>query len=122
MRDLHAAAESRRYVTEKFKAKLTQEEKGNVDVSRIPGGLWLTRDESAQEKILLDQLYKLLLDLSNTTIPVTLMQYPRIVKDSQYLYAKLKPILKDITYSKFETAFNSTVLPEFVHSFNENDS
>lgn len=122
MRDLHAAAESRRYVTEQFKAKLTPEEREKVDISRIPGGLWLTRDESSQEKILLDQLYKLLLVLSNTTIPVTLMHYPRIVKDSQYLYAKLKPILKDITYAKFESAFKSTVLPEFIHSFNENDS
>lgn len=121
MRDLHAAAESRRYVTEKLKAKMTQEEWEKVDVSRIPGGIWLTRDESEQEKVLLDHLYKLLLVLSNTMIPVTLMQYPRITKDSQYLYAKLKPILKDITYTRFETVFNKAVLPDFVHSFNEND-
>lgn len=121
MRDLHAAAESRRYVTEKLKAKLTPEEWEKVDVSRIPGGIWLTRDESEQERVLLDHLYKLELVLANTTIPVTLMHYPRIVKDSQYLYTKLKPILKDITYAQFEIVFNKTVLPEFVHSFNEND-
>jgi len=121
MRDLHAAAESRRYVNEKAKSKLSQAEWDKVDASRIPGGLWLTSDENEQESILLTTLYKLELALSDSMIPVTLLRYPRIVKDSQYLYAKLKPILKEITYEQFEVVFNKTVRPEFVHSFNAQD-
>jgi hypothetical protein len=122
MRDLHAAAESRRHVATIAKSKLSPEEWNKVDTTRIPGALWLTKDESDQETVLLGQLYNLVLTLANTTIPVTLMHYPRIVKDSKYLYTKLEPILKEITYAKFEPVFNNAVIPGFVHSFNENDS
>ena len=122
VRDLHAAAESRRYVTKVAKAKLDPAESDKVDSSAIPGGLWLTREESQQEVVLMNQLYKLVLALSNSTIPVTLLRYPRIVKDSRYLYEKLKPILKEITFTQFESVFNRTVIPSFIHSFNENDS
>jgi hypothetical protein len=122
IRDLHAAAESRRYVTKVTKAKLDPAESDKVDSSAIPGGLWLTREESQQEVVLMNQLYKLVLALSDSTIPVTLLRYPRIVKDSGYLYAKLKPILKEITFAQFESVFNKTVIPSFIHSFNENDS
>ena len=122
IRDLHAAAESRRYVTKVAKAKLDPAESDKVDSSAIPGGLWLTREESQQEVVLMNQLYRLVLALSNSTIPVTLLRYPRLVKDSRYLYEKLKPILKEITFTQFESVFNRTVIPSFIHSFNENDS
>lgn len=121
IRDLHAAAESRRYVTKVAMAKLDPAESDKVDSSAIPGGLWLTREESQQEVVLMNQLYKLVLALSNSTIPVTLLRYPRIVKDSRYLYEKLRPILKEITFTQFESVFNRTVIPSFIHSFNEND-
>jgi hypothetical protein len=122
MRDLHAAAESRRHVTNIAKSKLSPADWSKVDPTRIPGALWLTKDESDQESILLGQIYNLILVLANTTIPITLMHYPRIMKDSQYLYTQLLPILKDITYERFESVFSQAVIPEFVHSFNENDS
>lgn len=122
MRDLHAAAESRRHVTNIAKSKLSPADWSKVDPTRIPGALWLTKDESDQESVLLDRLYNLILVLADTTIPITLMQYPRIVKDSQYLYTQLKPILKGTTYEKFESVFSKAVIPGFVHSFNENDS
>jgi hypothetical protein len=122
MRDLHAAAESRRHVTNIAKSKLSPADWSKVDPTRIPGALWLTKDESDQESILLGQIYNLILVLANTTIPITLMHYPRIMKDSQYLYTQLLPILKDITYERFESVFSKAVIPEFVHSFNENDS
>ena len=52
---------------------------------------------------------------------MTFMQYPRIVKDCPYLFGKLRPILKDISFESFQEAFVKTVRPELVHSFNEAD-
>jgi hypothetical protein len=87
------------------------------------GGLWHTRSskQGEQEEILLRQIYKLMLAISDATLPVTFMRYPRIVKDCPYLFEKLKPILGDITYESFYSAFSKTVRPELIHSFNKND-
>lgn len=87
MQDLHAAAESRRYVVKNTPSKTS------LKPSQIPGGLWHTDNEDEQEYILLQQIYKLTLALSYTTIPLTLLHYPKFTSDSSYLYEKLKPIL-----------------------------
>jgi hypothetical protein len=124
MRDLHAAAESRRHVFKVAKAKLTQDQWAKVETSprgSVPGGLWNGNDDFPQEIVLSEKHYKLTLALSDSDIPITLMRYPRIVRDSQYLYTKLRPILKEITYEQFEQVFNRTVRPEWVHSFNTKD-
>jgi hypothetical protein len=62
-----------------------------------------------------------MLALSSATLPVTVMRYPRIVNDCPYLFKKLKPVLKGITYESFRAAFNETVQPELTHKFNKND-
>ncbi len=125
IRDLEAAAESRRYVTKVGISNLsfTKRLKHMIRPKGFRGGLWHSQssEPGKQEEILLMQLYKLLLTLSDTTIPVTFMRYPRIVKDCSYLFDKLKPILKDITYESFCSVFSNTVRPELVHSFNKND-
>jgi hypothetical protein len=54
-------------------------------------------------------------------VPLTVMRFPRIVKDCPYLYEKLKPISQNTTYEPFAAVFGKTVRPELVHSFNEND-
>lgn len=89
--------------------------------SKVEGGLWHTDDESEQESILLHQVYKLILALSATTIPVTLPHYPTLAKDSRYLYLKFKPVLDRISYEDFEAVFQQTVRPDWIHSFNEHD-
>jgi hypothetical protein len=145
MRDLHAAAESRRHVRAAAVSKwplLTRITRGGVgreemlDESewpllrrifkglrpkRIPGGLWHTRDGEQQEAILMQKLYQLILALSGTDIPVTLLRYPRSVTDSAYLLEKLRPILGDITDGQFLAAFNNVARPELVHQFGSND-
>ena len=73
-----------------------------------------------QESILIGQLYNLLLALSEAQIPVTLLQFPKMVRDSEYLYQKLKPILRTISYSEFASSFTQTVRPELVHDFKQN--
>lgn len=122
-RDLHAAAESRRFVHEKTLATypLHKRIRRFFKKKRIIGGLWHTSNKSAQEEILLKQVYKLFFALSNTDIPVTLMQYPRIIMDPEYLYRKLNPVLGALSYEVFKQTFLAVAKPELVHQFNEVD-
>jgi hypothetical protein len=123
MRDLHAAAESRRRVTSTGLAELPIIErlKHTLRPKRIAGGLWHTRDPHGQEEVLLRQLYKLMLALSNTAVPITFMHYPRIVKDCSYLFEKLRPILPDTTIDAFCQVFDSTVRVELIHTYSDSD-
>jgi hypothetical protein len=117
VRDLHAAAESRRHVFETNALNARDPKK------IVAGGLWHTHssEPGRQEDVLLRQIYKLLLALSGTTIPVTLMRYPRLASDSAYLFEKLMPVLGGITYEAFEAAFQKTVRPDLVNSYNSED-
>jgi|KBSMisStaDraftv2_1062788.scaffolds.fasta_scaffold522638_1 hypothetical protein len=124
MRDLHAAAESRRFVTRKAVAgmPLWKRLKSRIKPPKLAGGLMHSRANRKQEKILMGQLYNLILALSEAQIPVTLLQYPKLVTDSSYLYEKLKPILGSISYSEFDSTFSQTVRPELVHDFKQKPS
>lgn len=125
VRDLHAAAESRRHVV---KIRLSdmpflKRLKHRVWPRKFDGGLWSTDSvrPGSQEKILQEKIYKLILATSNTVLPITFMRYPKITKDCPYLFEKLKPVLGDISYEYFCSAFSKTVRPELVNSFNDND-
>ena len=124
MRDLYGAAESRRFVvgTAISTSALLKRLKGKIKAPNVPGGLLDTKSKSQQEEVLLRHLYKLILALSGALVPVTLLQYPRLVKDSAYLYKKLSPILGAIAYEQFLTAFKQTVRPDWVHSFSPGES
>ena len=125
IRDLHAAAESRRLVVRAgiAKAPLLKRFKNRLEPSGFAGGLWHTnsRKSGKQEEALQGQLYKLILALSDAMIPVTFMRYPRLVKDCRYLFEKLKPVLARTSYEDFNKIFNKTVRPQLVHSFNVDD-
>jgi hypothetical protein len=121
MRDLYAAAESRRRVTSEFLSKLSADRRAEVEPNDIMGGLMHTKNPKEQESVLLWQLYKLLLSLSKTSIPVTLLHYPRITTDAHYLYVKLKPILGAIAFETFAQVHALTVRPEWVSQFGDND-
>jgi hypothetical protein len=124
VRDLHSAAESRRYVTEKAVSKKPFLKRliGRIRPPKVAGGLMHSRLKWKQEKILMAQFYNLALALSEAQIPVALLQYPKLVKDSVYLYEKLKPVLGTISYNEFASAFNRTVRPELVHDFGKSAS
>ena len=107
MRDLYAAAQSRREVTRKAQS-------GN---SEVPGGLWHTKNPEDQETILVTQLYKLFFALAKHNVPLVLLLFPRLVKDPKYLYQKIGFLLGDIKYDRFLEAFQSISRPELVHDF-----
>jgi len=135
IRDLNAAAESRRYVERSSVAELNFFErlkymifprafKGELYLTRaFKGGLIFTHSLKAgrQEEVLSSQLYKLALSVSDKNIPVTFMRYPRIIKDCRYLYEKMQPVLQGITYDVFHDAFHKTVCSDIAHSFNKDD-
>lgn len=125
IRNLHAAAESRRYVSKDSLAKLPlrQRIKHIIRPRRFPGGLLHTKsnEPGQQEDVLLRQIYNLVYALSDSDIPITLLRYPRITKDSKYLFDKLNPLLKNIDFESFCSVFNKVARPELVHSFNPED-
>ena len=124
MRDLQAAAESRRYVHSQglarcsFLRRLSKRLRGRLG---FPGGLVQPDLGLSQETVLVHQLYNLVLSLADSAIPVTLLRYPRLARDPAYLFWKLKPILGVVTFPEFETVFQATVRPALVHCFSEND-
>ena len=70
-----------------------------------------------QEAVLRRRLYGLILNASAEMIPVTFMQFPLLTRDSEYLYKKLKPILKDITYEAFADVFAVSMDQSKVHKY-----
>jgi hypothetical protein len=136
MRDLVAAAESRRVVTRdnkrtdpvtlRLKLRLLRFFYGSGSFKRkiydggVIGGAQSGKS-GKQEEVLLEVIYGLMLTLSRFDVPLTLMQYPLITKDSQYLYRKLSPILSGISFDLFREIFDKTVKTELVHSYTKND-
>lgn len=87
------------------------------------GGIWYTKSlqPGDQELVLLKQIYKLIFALSDSDVPVTFIRYPKLTQDAFYLFEKLKPVLKDMTFDDFSTSFHETVHPELVHQFSTMD-
>ncbi|HEY4262061.1 MAG TPA: hypothetical protein VGM98_17965 [Schlesneria sp.] len=123
MRDLQAAAESRRFVTQETVSSfsLLKRIKFHFFPKTVAGGIWHTDDGRRQETVLLEQVYNLTLSLSNSRIPVTLLRYPLLVNDPSYLFDKLQPLLGDKNYIEFKSVFNRVANRDLVHSFSAND-
>lgn len=128
MRDLDAAAESRRRVHKETIGQLSLWKRirrllpGHK--KKTAGGL-RTRLVQSREDVkvgLQDSLYKLILACSAQELPVTLLHYPTHTQDSRYTYNKLKPILKEIDYPTFEKAFQEVVNPNLVSSYTASDN
>lgn len=107
VRDLYAAAQSRREITRHAKP-------GDADV---PGGLWHTKNPGDQETILVTQLYKLMFALAKHDVPLVLLFFPRLVSDPQYLYEKIGFLLGETQYDAFFQAFQRISRPEWIHNF-----
>jgi hypothetical protein len=119
VRDLYQAAESRRFAQRQavIRLPILQRIKHALRPMAFHGGLWHTSNPAEQESILARELYKLVFALSDAMIPVTLMRFPRLARDPEYLYRKLCPVLAGIDYAHFEKVFQQTVRPEWIHQF-----
>lgn len=108
IRDLYAAAESRRAVARKGSHKFLEPRSF---------GFWRIRRADDQENVLAQNLYTLLHTLAQHDIPVTLLYFPRLAKDPEYLYRKIGPLLPPAGYEAFLSAFNRVSRPEGIHDF-----
>lgn len=119
MRSLHEAAASRRRVMalhldgmpwlRRFKVWLKRKE--------LAGGLVGTRRADEQEQVLQRSLYRLLLATAAQPTGLTLLQFPRLVHDSAYLFDKLQPVLQGVSFERFERAHRQLAQPALVHHF-----
>lgn len=116
MRDLYSAAQSRRDVTNRSISSL------NVEPDDVPGGLWHTKEPENQENILAIQLYKLIYSLAKYDVPLTLLSFPRLVNDPEYLYRKIEFVLGGIDYDTFFKTFQIISQPKLVHDFTRREN
>lgn len=126
MRDASAVAASRWNLSKKtinnvFFLKRIYYSLMQKATASVKGGLWGTRHRRDQEIILVRKYYKMMLALSKHDIPVTLLHYPTIIKNSEYLYKKVKPILASIDLRHFNKAFQNVVNPCLCTRYNDND-
>jgi|ERR1041385_7529439 hypothetical protein len=104
MRDVYAAESGA-----VGKPPLLQRLKSKIKQSNVSGGSRNSRRRGVQEDVLFGEVYKLVLALSGAQIPVTLLQFPKLVKEPDYLYQKLKPILGTIAETQFQSVFDQIV-------------
>lgn len=104
IRDLYAAAESRR--------RVTRESPGTA-------GLWLTDsfDDGVQEGILTENLYRLVFTLTRHEVPFSFIEYPRLVLDARYLYSGLGSLVANIPFHEFNEVFEKVRRPEWVGNY-----
>jgi hypothetical protein len=124
LRDIHAAAESRRYVSSRALAQCSVMKRWMQNIlgrQGVSGGAPVNTNDNELELLLLKRIYALALALSDSAVPVTFLRYPRIVKDCSYLFEKLRGVLPGTDYAQFKIIFDKTARPELVNSFNEND-
>lgn len=112
MRDLFAAAESRRRVYHAAAAH-------GLDPLKQPGTLLLTQDPAWQEIFLAVQLYNTVFPLVQFRIPTYLLEFPRFARDVAYLYRALEPLLSShgVTLQELRNAHRAVVKPELIHQF-----
>ena len=64
------------------------------------------------------RLYQLIHALAKHDVPTTLLYFPRLVEDPEYLFGKLRPVLPPgMEYAAFLEAFREVSKPELVHRF-----
>jgi hypothetical protein len=105
IRELYAAAESRRAVQR------------NVKERDVPGGLVPAENSRDQEAVLAMQFHRLVHALTKHDVPMIWLHFPRLVQDAAYLYSKLKSVMPDQNWETFSQAFRAVSRPELVHVF-----
>lgn len=86
LRELRAAAESRRAVRDRAI-------RTGIDPKQAPGGLWKTDDPENQVNVLAVQFYKIVEMLVSHDVPVTFISFPRFAEDAEYFVSVLGSFL-----------------------------
>ena len=121
MRDIESAAASRRLNHERQFYQLSFKKRIFYRLWPYPldGGLWgtISGKKGKQESILMSKIYDLALAASKYQIPITFICFPKLTSQPEYLYQKLLPILKNISYADFDKVFQQTIQPDLINKF-----
>jgi hypothetical protein len=114
IRDLFSAAESRRRVHREAGSR-------GLDPVAQPGSLWHTDKPQNQEEVLARQFYKTIFPLVQFEVPIYFLEFPRLIRDPDYLFRTLQPLMNDhgVGRSEFLQALDSTARPELIHDFED---
>ncbi len=125
MRDLAAAAESRRLVQRQQLARLSPWKRLRTLIKRRPldGGLvhTVSRRPGEQEALLQGQFYRLVQAAVQADVPATFLSFPRLVRDPVYLFEKLRPALGELRYADFHAVFARVAQPQLVNRLSARD-
>jgi hypothetical protein len=112
MRELFAAAESRRNVH-----RLALE--AGKDPRKHPGSLWKTDDPTDQEIHLVFQFYQCLQPIVASRAPVHMLDFPSFAYDASYLFQTLQPIfgVRGISEHDVAAALDLVARPDLINNF-----
>jgi hypothetical protein len=115
VRDLFSVAESRRRVY------LEAISRGSNDPLAHPGSLWYTDKPQDQEDALMRQFYETIFSLVQFEVPIYFLEFPRLVRDPDYTFRTLQPLMSDhgVGYSEFIQAHGATAHVELIHDFED---
>ena len=96
VRDLFAAAQSRRRVYRKA-------HDAGLDPKKHPGSLWLTEKPSEQEDVLVRKFYDTVIPLIEHQIETYFVYFPRLAYQAEYLFKCLCPLMEehDVGWEEF---------------------
>jgi hypothetical protein len=112
MRDLFAAAESRRRVCAEAEAR-------GKSGALHPGSLWHTQIPEQQEEELAIQFHKAVFSLMRFDVPVIFPEFPLLVRDPRYLFRKMQPLMEEhgVDQAEFLAAHARASRPDLIHDF-----
>lgn len=106
VRELHHAAKSRIKAETSFKMSWFKRIRRRLKKKpAVAGGLWGVRRPSQQETELAKILSTFVVTLAKHDIPVTMIFFPRMVEDEDYLFRKLQVPFPTIDRTEFGHAF-----------------
>ena len=108
MREIYAAAESRRDVERRTPSDFP---------GGVSGGLWPLTAPEAQETVLAEKFYNLMYVLTCHDVPHTLLHFPLMIRDPEYLFCKLRGVLPKGSRREFLDAHRTLARPEIIHDF-----
>ena len=121
IRNIESVAASRRHNEKEHIKKMSFREKLYFFTKPylIPGGLVSTHScrKGVQEKILIQKLFTLLLQVSQYHIPITFIQFPYMMSHPEYLYQKLSPIISHISLADFKAIYNKIAQSSLIHVY-----
>ena len=74
------------------------------------GGLWNANNQEEQVSYYHKIMANYLVPMVDYNIPTIFVSFKQMISSPEYLYSKLKPTLKDISYDKFLEAYNKATI------------